>query len=135
MEFRAGRHAFARPCEGIHKSKSIMSTSLLLQQCPICLVRLILIVFVIGSRWPYSCCFLGCCLQDLFNIARRINNSSQNTSDEFASFSQRYNFKRITSSSYGFAERMIRWLVLCYINPFRLFNAKSYIYILNTYDL
>ena len=43
-----------------------MSSSLLLQQCPACLVRLILIVFLMGSRWPYSCCFVGCCLQDLF---------------------------------------------------------------------
>ena len=30
------------------------------------------IVFTIGSRWPYSCCFVGCCHQDLFNIARNI---------------------------------------------------------------
>ena len=49
-----------------------MSSSLLLQQCPACLVRLILIVFVMGSKWPYSCCFMGCCLQDLFKIARSI---------------------------------------------------------------
>ena len=39
-----------------------MSSSLLLQQCPTCLVRLILIDFVMGGRWPYSCCFVGCCL-------------------------------------------------------------------------
>ena len=25
-----------------------------------------------GGRWPYSCCFVGYCLQDLFNIARSI---------------------------------------------------------------
>ena len=37
--------------------------------CPACLVHVILIVYVIGGRWPYSCCFVGCCLQDLFNIA------------------------------------------------------------------
>ena len=30
------------------------------------------IVFVMGGKWPYSCCFVGCCLQDLFNIARSI---------------------------------------------------------------
>ena len=42
-----------------------MSTSLLLQQCPACLVCLTLIVFVMGGKWPYSCCFMGCCLQDL----------------------------------------------------------------------
>ena len=40
MYVRAGRPAFARPCLGIHKSTSLMSSSLLLQQCPACLVRL-----------------------------------------------------------------------------------------------
>ena len=53
MYVRAGRPAFARPCVGIHKSTSLMSSSLLLQQCPACLVRLTWIVFVIGGRWPY----------------------------------------------------------------------------------
>ena len=27
------------------------------------------LVFVIGGDGPYICCFVGCCLQDLFNIA------------------------------------------------------------------
>ena len=53
MYVRAGRPAFARPCLGVHKSTSLMSSSLLLQQCPACLVRLTWIVFVIGGRWPY----------------------------------------------------------------------------------
>ena len=35
-------------------------------------VKLSLIVFVMGGRWPYSCCFVACCLQDLFKIAHRI---------------------------------------------------------------
>ena len=70
MYVLAGRPAFACPCEGVHMSTSLVSSSLLLQQCPTCLVCLILIVFVVGSWWPYSCCFVGCCLQDLFNIAR-----------------------------------------------------------------
>ena len=70
MYIRAGRPAFARPCVGIHKSTSLMSSSLLLQQCPACLVRLTWIVFVIGVRWPYSWCLVGCCCQDLFRIAR-----------------------------------------------------------------
>ena len=65
----AGRPAFARPCVGVHKSTSLMSSSLLLQQCPACLVRLTWIVFVIGGRWPYSWCLVGCCHQDLFKIA------------------------------------------------------------------
>ena len=49
MYVRAGRPAFARPCVGVHKSTSLMSSSLLLQQCPACLVRLTWIVFVIGA--------------------------------------------------------------------------------------
>ena len=72
MYVPAGRPAFARPCVGVHKSTSFMSSSLLLQQCPACLVRLTWIVFVIGGRWPYSWCLVGCCRQDLFKIARRI---------------------------------------------------------------
>ena len=67
MYVRAGRPAFARPCVGIHKSTSLMSSSLLLQQCPACLVRLTWIVFVIGGRWPYSWCLVGCCCQDLLD--------------------------------------------------------------------
>ena len=39
MYVRAGHPAFARPCVGVHKSTSLMSSSLLLQQCPTCLVR------------------------------------------------------------------------------------------------
>ena len=69
MYVRAGRPAFARPYVGVHKSTSLMSLSLLLQQCPACLVRLTWIVFVIGGRWPYSWCLVGCCHQDLFKIA------------------------------------------------------------------
>ena len=72
MYVRAGRPAFARLYVGVHKSTSLMSSSLLLQQCPACLVRLIWIVFVIGGRWPYSLCLVGCCRQDLFKIARSI---------------------------------------------------------------
>ena len=72
MYVRAGRPAFAQPYLGVHRSSSHMSSSLLLQQCPACLVHLTWIVFVMGGRWPYSWCFVGCCLHDLFNIARSI---------------------------------------------------------------
>ena len=65
---RTGRPA----CEGVHRRTSLMSSSLLLQQCTACLVRLTLIVLVMGGRWPYSCCFVGCCLQNLSKIARSI---------------------------------------------------------------
>ena len=36
------------------------------------LIRLILMVFEMSGRWPYRCCFVGCCLWDLFNKARSI---------------------------------------------------------------
>ena len=72
MYIRAGRPAFARPYVGVQRSASLMRSSLLLQQCPACLVRLNWIVFVMVGRWSYSWCFVGCCLQDMVNIARSI---------------------------------------------------------------
>ena len=72
MYVRAGRPAFARPYVGDHRSTSLMSSFLLLQQCPACLIRLTWIVFVMGVRWPYSSCFVGCCRRDLFSITRNI---------------------------------------------------------------
>ena len=47
-----------------------MSLFLLLQQCPTCLV--LCMVLELGGKWPYSCCFVECCFQDLFNIAHSI---------------------------------------------------------------
>ena len=67
MYVRAGRPAFARPYAQVHRSTSLMSSSLLLQQCPACLVHLTWIVFVMGGRWPYSWCLCGVIHQDLFN--------------------------------------------------------------------
>ena len=49
-----------------------MSSSLLLQQCPTCFVGLIWMVLEMEGWWSYSCCFVECCFQDLFNIARSI---------------------------------------------------------------
>ena len=72
MYFLAGRPALARPYVGVHRITSLMSSSLLLQQCPVCPLRLTWIVFVMGGRWPYSWCPVGCCRQDLFNIAPNI---------------------------------------------------------------
>ena len=72
MYVRAGGPAFAWPYVRVHRSTSLMSSSLLLQQCPARLFRLTWIVFVMGGRWSYSWCFVGCCRQDLFKIARNI---------------------------------------------------------------
>ena len=66
MYVRAGHPAFGRPYVGVHRSTSLMSSSLLLQQWPACLVRLIWIVFLMGGRWLYAWCLVGCCHQDLF---------------------------------------------------------------------
>ena len=68
----AGRSAFARPYVGVHRSTLLMSSSLLLLRCPACLVRLTWIVFVMRGSWPYGWCLVGCCRQDLFNIAHSI---------------------------------------------------------------
>ena len=68
MYVRAGRPAFARLYAEFDRSTLLMSSSLLLQKCPACLVRLTWIVFVTGDRWPYSWCLVGYCCQDLFNI-------------------------------------------------------------------
>ena len=56
---------------GVHRSTSLMSSFLLLQ--------LTWIVFVMGGRWPYSWCFVGCCLQDLFSIVRNILSNVSST--------------------------------------------------------
>ena len=50
MYVLAGCPAFARPYVGVHRSTSLMSSSLLLQQCSACLVRVIWIVFMMGGR-------------------------------------------------------------------------------------
>ena len=72
MYVRTGRPPFARPYVGVQWRTSLMSSSLLFQQCPACLVRLTWIVFVMGGRWPYSWYLVRCCRQDLFNIACNI---------------------------------------------------------------
>ena len=59
MYFLAGRPSFARPYVGLHWSTSLMSSSLLLQQCPACLFHLTWIVFVMGGRRAYSWCLAG----------------------------------------------------------------------------
>ena len=49
--------------------KSLMISPLHLQQCPVCLTGKVL---EMGSRCPYSFCFVGCYRQDLFNTAHSI---------------------------------------------------------------
>ena len=58
MYVPVGRPAFARPYEGVHWRTSLMSSSLLFQQYPACLVCLTLIVFVmggtVGALWGFA---------------------------------------------------------------------------------
>ena len=48
MYIQAGRPSFARPYVGVHKSTSLMSSSLLLQPCPACMVCL---TSIVGVLW------------------------------------------------------------------------------------
>ena len=45
-----------------------MSSSLFIQQFSAYLVRLIGMVFKMGVRWLYSCCFVGFCFLDLSEL-------------------------------------------------------------------
>ena len=42
-----------------------MSLSLIYQQCSAYLACLIWVVCEVGGKWTYSCCFVGCCFQNL----------------------------------------------------------------------
>ena len=53
------RHIWVRPCF----SSSVPHILIILLGC---------YFFEIGGKWLYSCCFVGCCFQDLFKIARSI---------------------------------------------------------------
>ena len=62
------RHLQARPCF----SSSVRRVWLVSPIQFSCLARLNYTVFVMGGRWPYSWRLVGCCRQDLFNIALNI---------------------------------------------------------------
>ena len=51
MYVRAGRPAFDRSYVGVHGSTSLMSSSLLFQQCPACLVRLTYFLYKAKLFW------------------------------------------------------------------------------------
>ena len=57
---------------GIHRRTLLMCLPLLLQQWPAYLVRQIRIVLEIRDKGPSSCCFVGCCFQDVFTLASSI---------------------------------------------------------------
>ena len=68
----ADRLAFACPCDRVHRTMSLICSSLLLRQCLECLVHLTWIGFVYAWKVVESCCFVECLLQDFLNIARSI---------------------------------------------------------------
>ena len=106
MYVRAGSPAFAWPYAGVHRSTSLMSLSLFLQQCPACLVRLAWIVFVMGGRWLYSWCLVGCCCQDLFNITRNILLASSFFSSRLVSVQVMHPYRSINTTA--------AWKKLCF---------------------
>ena len=55
------------PCSRVHKRISLMSSSLLPEQCPACLVPLTKSVYLIESKWLRSRCFVKCCFHDFFS--------------------------------------------------------------------
>ena len=55
----AGHVRLVCPWVGIHWRMLLISLSLLLHQCPACLVHLTLMVCEIGGKWHYRCCFYG----------------------------------------------------------------------------
>ena len=120
MYVRAGRPAFARPYVGVHRSTSLMSSSLLLQQCPAGLVRLTGIVFVMGGKWPYSWCFVGCCRQDSFNIAR--NKDLPEAMKDWEKWRERVRDIRASGTSWWWSSSSLRkfQFILMYILDIRL---------------
>ena len=60
------------PFVGIYCGPSLMSTYLLLQLIPAGIVHFTLNICGRGSKWFYSCCFVGSFFQYLFKTARSI---------------------------------------------------------------
>ena len=62
----SGQPILARSRVAVHRRTSFMSSSLVLQQCHECLVRLIWMILEIGGELPYSYCFVCCCFRKFF---------------------------------------------------------------------
>ena len=68
----ASQPTITQQWKGLHKRMSFINSFFLLQPCPAYLVCLTWMVLEIGNKWLYCSCFVGCCFQDLFNIAHNI---------------------------------------------------------------
>ena len=55
-----------RPWIGVHKRKSLMCSSLLLQQCSSCPAFHSWMVCVMAGKWPHTSLFVWCCFKDVF---------------------------------------------------------------------
>ena len=71
-EMYIGRPTLVCPCVGVPRKTLFMSSSFLLQLYPTDLVYFTQMVYEMGNKWPYSCCFVGCCLQNFFKTAHSI---------------------------------------------------------------
>ena len=68
------------------------------EQCSVCLVWM---VYEMGSKWPYSCCFLGSCFQNLFKTAHNILMYGYSL-EEISFYFIRSDFNMINNLSIGF---------------------------------
>ena len=68
----AGQSAQVYLCLEVHWRTSQMSSSLLAKQCPVYLPHPIRMVYMIGGKRLYNCCFVGCCFQDLLKAAQHL---------------------------------------------------------------
>ena len=78
-----------------------MSSSLLLQQCPVCLIRFCRIVLEIGDRWHKNCRLVGSCFEFVFFSINIFTNPSAR-----AGYDTRSIFKRSLTgfnSEYSFS--------------------------------
>ena len=55
---------------GVHWRTSLISSSLILQECTSCLARLIWLIYELRGKCYHKNCFVECCNQDLFKTAR-----------------------------------------------------------------
>ena len=84
-EFFAGLSTLVCPCMEIHRRTSLICSSLLFQQCHVCLVRLTGMFSEMIIKWSYSCCFVNFCFQECFKTACSIlEKFSSNSERSFA---------------------------------------------------
>ena len=66
------RFILARTYVKVNRKTPLMNWFLLLQQLQACFVCLTWMVYEMGGKWTFSCCFVECCFQDLFKTTHRV---------------------------------------------------------------